>query len=67
MSGIYEDNVSGKFDDRFARMSRRREEQKELAESKIKAPTEIDKQSSQSMTTDMFRSLWSVEYTQPAS
>ena len=56
---IYEDNVSGKLsDDRFARMSRRyEEEQKELAE-KIKAlRTEIDKQSSQSMTTDMFISL----------
>ena len=56
---IYEDNVSGKLsDDRFARMSRRyEEEQKELAE-KIKAlRTEIDKQSSQSMTTDLFISL----------
>ena len=55
----YEDNVSGKLsDDRFARMSRRyEEEQKELAE-KIKAlRAEIDKQSSQSMTTDMFISL----------
>ena len=56
---IYEDNVSGKLsDDRFAKMSRRyEEEQKELAE-KIKAlRAEIDKQSSQSMTTDMFISL----------
>ena len=56
---IHEDNVSGKLsDDRFARMSRRyEEEQKELAE-KIKAlRAEIDKQSSQSMTTDMFISL----------
>ena len=56
---IYEDNVSGKLsDDRFARMSRRyEEEQKELAE-KIKAlRAEIDKQSSQSMTTDLFISL----------
>ena len=56
---IYEDNVSSKLsDDRFARMSRRyAEEQKELAE-KIKAlRAEIDKQSSQSMTTDMFISL----------
>ena len=56
---IYEDNVSGKLsDDRFARMSKRyEEEQKELAE-KIKAlRAEIDKQSSQSMTTDMFISL----------
>ena len=56
---IYEDNVSGKLsDDRFARMSRRyEEEQKELAE-RIKAlRAEIDKQNSQSMTTDMFISL----------
>ena len=56
---IYEDNVSGKLsDDRFARMSRRyEEEQKELAE-KIKAlRAEIDKQNSKSMTTDMFISL----------
>ena len=56
---IYEDNVSGKLsDDRFARMSRRyEEEQKELAE-KIKVlRAEIDKQNSQSMTTDMFISL----------
>ena len=56
---IYEDNVSGKLsDDRFARMSRRyEEEQKELVE-KIKAlRAEIDKQNSQSMTTDMFISL----------
>lgn len=56
---IYEDNVSGKLsDDRFARMSRRyEEEQKELAE-KIKAlRAEIDKQNSQSMTMDMFISL----------
>ena len=56
---IYEDNVSGKLsDDRFARMSKRyEEEQKELAE-KIKAlRAEIDKQTSQSMTTDMFISL----------
>ena len=56
---IYEDNVSGKLsDDRFVRMSRRyEEEQKELAE-KIKAlRAEIDKQNSQSMTTDMFISL----------
>ena len=56
---IYEDNVSGRLsDDRFARMSRRyEEEQKELAE-KIKAlRAEIDKQSSQVVTTDMFISL----------
>lgn len=56
---IYEDNVSGKLsDDRFARMSRRyEEEQKELAEKIKKLRTEIDKQSSQSMTTDMFIAL----------
>ena len=56
---ICEDNVSGKLsDDRFVKMSRRYEdEQKELAE-KIKAlRAEIDKQSSQAMTTDMFVSL----------
>lgn len=56
---IYEDNVSGRLsDDRFARMSRRyEEEQKELAE-KIKAlRAEIDKQSSQVVTTDMFIAL----------
>lgn len=56
---IYEDNVSGKLsDDRFARMSRRyEEEQRELAEKIKKLRAEIDKQSSQSMTTDMFISL----------
>ena len=56
---IYEDNVSGKLsNDRFAKMSRRYEdEQKELAE-KIKKPrSEIEKQSSRSMTTDMFIGL----------
>lgn len=56
---IYEDNVSGKLsDDRFARMSRRyEEEQKELAEEIKALRAEIDKQNSQSMTTDMFISL----------
>ena len=56
---IYEDNVSGKLsDDRFAKMSRRYEdEQKELAEKIKKLRSEIEKQSSQSMTTDMFISL----------
>ena len=56
---IYEDNVSGKIsDERFSRMSRRYEdEQKELTE-KIKAlRSEIEKQSSRTMTTDMFISL----------
>ncbi len=56
---IYEDNVSGKLsDDRFARMSRRYEdEQKELAEKIKKLRSETEKQSSRSMTTDMFISL----------
>ena len=56
---IYEDNVSGKpSDDRFAKMSRRYEdEQKELAEKIKKLRSEIEKQSSQAMTTDMFISL----------
>ena len=45
---IYEDNVSGKLsDDRFAKMSRRYEdEQKELAETIKKLRSEIGKQSS---------------------
>ncbi len=53
---IYEDNVSGKLsDDRFAKMSRRYEqEQKELAE-KIKAlRSEMDKLGNKAMTSDMF-------------
>ena len=56
---IYEDNVSGKLsDDRFAKMSRRYEdEQKELTEKIKKLRSEIEKQSSQAMTTDMFISL----------
>ena len=56
---IYEDNVSGKLsNDRFAKMSRRYEdEQKELAEKIKKLRSEIEKQSSRSMTTDMFISL----------
>ena len=56
---IYEVNVSGKLsDDRFAKMSRRYEdEQKELAEKIKKLRSEIEKQSSQAMTTDMFISL----------
>ena len=56
---IYEDNVSGKLsDDRFAKMSRRYEdEQKELAEKIKKLRSEIKKQSSRSMTTDMFIGL----------
>ena len=56
---IYEDNVSGKLsDDRFAKMYRRYEdEQKELVEKIKKLRSEIEKQSSQAMTTDMFISL----------
>ena len=53
---IYEDNVSGKLsDDRFAKMSRRyEEEQKEVSE-KIKAlHSEMDKLSSKAVTADMF-------------
>ena len=56
---IYEDNVSGKLsDDRFAKMSRRYEdEQKELSEKIKKLRSEIEKQSSRSTTTDMFIGL----------
>ena len=56
---IYEDNVSDKLsDDRFAKMSRRYEdEQKELSEKIKKLRSEIEKQSSRSMTTDMFIGL----------
>lgn len=56
---IYEDTVSGKLsDDRFAKMSRRYEdEQKELSEKIKKLRSEIEKQSSRSMTTDMFIGL----------
>ena len=56
---IYEDNVSGKLsDDRFAKMSRRYEDkQKELSEKIKKLRSEIEKQSSRSMTTDMFIGL----------
>ena len=56
---IYEDNVSGKLsDDRFSKMSRRYEdEQKELSEKIKKLRSEIEKQSSRSMTTDMFIGL----------
>ena len=56
---IYEDNVSGKLsDDRFAKMSQRYEdEQKELSEKIKKLRSEIEKQSSRSMTTDMFIGL----------
>ena len=56
---IYEDNVSGKLsDDRFAKMSRRYEdEQKELSEKIKKLRSEIEKQSSRATSTDMFVSI----------
>ena len=56
---IYEDNVSGKLsDDRFAKMSRRYEdEQKELSEKIKKLRSEIEKQSSRAASTDMFVSI----------
>ena len=56
---IYEDNVSGKLsDDRFAKMSRRyEEEQKELSEKIKKLRSEIEKQSSRATSTGMFVSI----------
>ena len=56
---IYEDNVSGKLsDDRFAKMSRRyEEEQKEISEKIKKLRSEIEKQSSRATSTDMFVSI----------
>ena len=53
---IYEDNVSGKLsDDRFAKMSRRyEEEQKEVSEKIKTLRSEIDKLSSKAVTADMF-------------
>ncbi len=56
---IYEDNVSGKLsDDRFAKMSRRyEEEQKELSEKIKKLRSEIEKQISRATSTDMFVSI----------
>ena len=56
---IYEDNVSGKLsDDRFAKMSRRyEEEQKGLSEKIKKLRSEIEKQSSHATSTDMFVSI----------
>jgi len=56
---IYEDNVSGKLsDDRFAKMSRRyEEEQKELSEKIKKLRSEIEKRSSRATSTDMFVSI----------
>ena len=56
---IYEDNVSGKLsDDRFAKMSRRyEEEQKELSEKIKKLRSEIEMQISSAASTDMFVSI----------
>ena len=56
---IYEDNVSGKLsDDRFAKMSRRyEEEQKELSEKIKNLRSEIEKQNSRAASTDMFVSI----------
>ena len=56
---IYEDNVSGKLsDDRFAKMSRRyEEEQKELSEKIKKLRSEIEKKNSRATSTDMFVSI----------
>ena len=56
---IYEDNVSGKLsDDRFAKMSRRyEEEQKDLSEKIKKLRSEIEKQNSRATSTDMFVSI----------
>ena len=59
LKSLYEDNVSGKLsDDRFAKMSRRyEEEQKELSEKIKKLRSEIEKQSSRATSTDMFVSI----------
>ena len=56
---IYEDNVSGELsDDRFAKMSRRyEEEQKELSEKIKKLRSEIEKQSSRATSTELFVSI----------
>ena len=53
---IYDDNVSGKLsDDRFAKMSRRyEEEQKEVSEKIKTLRSEMDKLSSKAATADMF-------------
>ena len=53
---LYEDNVAGKIsDERFSRMSASYEkEQAELAESVKKMKAELEKHSSQAMTTDAF-------------
>jgi hypothetical protein len=53
---MYEDNVNGKIsDERFQRMTKRYEdEQRELLERIKELKAELEKSSSQSMTTDMF-------------
>ena len=58
MNGIYEDNLAGKLsDERFAKMSQRYEaEQAELAEKMKLLHHEIDKLSSNSVSTDLFLS-----------
>lgn len=55
---IYEDNLSGKLsDERYAKMSRRYEdEQAELSERIKKLRAELDKLSNKSMSTDLFMS-----------
>lgn len=56
---IYEDNVSGKLsDERFAKMSRRYEdEQKDISEKMKLLRTELDKLGSKAMTSDAFLSI----------
>ena len=53
---IYEDNVSGKLsDDRFTRMSMNYDEEQHEVQEKIKKlNAELEKESSQAVTTDMF-------------
>ena len=53
---IYEDNVSGKLsDDRFTRMSMNYDEEQHEVQEKIKKlKSELEKESSQAVTTDMF-------------
>ena len=56
---MYEDNVSGKItDERFSKMTKRYEdEQGELAKRMKTMKAELDKESHQAMTTDMFISI----------
>lgn len=56
---IYEDNVSGKLsDERFAKMSRRYEdEQREISEKMKLLGSELDKLGSKAMTSDAFLSI----------